>query len=209
MSAAREEILARVRRALADVPPGDEVDVPREYRGTQGGTLDLFVERLHDYGAGVRTAAGDQVAKAVAEACTARGVKRIAVAPGFPEDWRPADIDVVVDDGLTPAELDEIGAAATAAALGIGETGTIVLDGGEGQGRRLLSLVPDVHVCVLRADQILDGVPAAIRQLAAGFRETRRAVTFVSGPSATVDIEFQRVEGVHGPRQFEVVVVND
>ncbi len=209
MSAAREEILGRVRRALTDVPPGDEVDVPRAYRVTQDGTLERFVERLHDYGAGVRMAAGDQVAKAVAEACRARGVERIAVAAGFPDDWRPADVEVVVDDGLTPAELEEIGAAATAAALGIGETGTIVLDGGEGQGRRLLSLVPDVHVCVLRADQIVDGVPAAIRQLAAGFRETRRPVTFVSGPSATVDIEFQRVEGVHGPRQFEVVVVND
>ena len=133
------------------------------------------------------------------------GVERIAVPPGFPDDWRPPGIEVVVDEGLTPAELEAIGAAATAAALGIAETGTVVLDAGEGQGRRVLSLVPDVHVCVLRAGQVVDGVPAAIRPLADGFRTTRRPVTFISGPSATVDIEFQRVEGVHGPRQFDVL----
>lgn len=207
MSAAREEILGRIRRALGE--RREEVDVPRAYRVTQDGTLERFVERLHDYGAGVRMADGDAVAEAVAEACRARGVEQIAVARAFPDAWRPAGVEVVVDDGLTAAELEQIGAAATTAALGIGETGTIILDGGEGQGRRLLSLVPDVHVCVLRAGQIVDGVPAAIRQLSPGFRKTRRAVTFVSGPSATVDIEFQRVEGVHGPRQFEVVVVND
>lgn len=208
MSAAREEILGRVRRALADVPPGDEVDVPREYRDTQGGSLDRFVERLRDYGAGVRLVDAGGVAAAMAEACAARGVQRIAVPPDFPDDWRPPGIEVVVDEGLSPAELEAIGAAATAAALGIAETGTVVLDAGEGQGRRLLSLVPDVHVCVLRAGQVVDGVPAAIRQVAKGLRETRRPVTFISGPSATVDIEFQRVEGVHGPRQVDVIVVN-
>ena len=209
MSAAREEILGRVRRALADVPPGDEVDVPRDYRDTQGGSLERFVDRLQDYGAGVRLVDAGGVAAAVAEACAARGVERIAVPPGFPGDWRPPGIEVVVDEGLSPAELEAIGAAATASALGIAETGTVVLDAGEGQGRRVLSLVPDVHICVLRAGQVVDGVPAAIRRLADGFRSTRRPVTFISGPSATSDIEFQRVEGVHGPRQFDVIVVND
>lgn len=207
MSAAREEILGRVRRALGS--RGGEVDVPRDYRGAQGGSLDRFVERLHDYGAAVRFADADGVARAVAEACAARGVERVAVPAGFPEEWRPAGVEVIVDEGLAPGELEAIGASATAAALGIAETGTIVLDAGEGQGRRVLSLVPDVHVCVLRAGQVVDGVPAAIRALAEGFRTTRRPVTFISGPSATADIEFQRVEGVHGPRQFEVVVVND
>jgi L-lactate dehydrogenase complex protein LldG len=209
MSAARDEILGRVRRALADVPPGDEVDVPREYRATQGGSLERFVDRLEDYGAGVRMVDAGGVAAAVAEACSARGVERIAVPAGFPDEWRPSGVEVVVDAGLSPAELEAIGAAATAAALGIAETGTVVLDTGEGQGRRVLSLVPDVHICVLRAGQVVDGVPAAIRALAEGLRTTRRPVTFVSGASATVDIEFQRVEGVHGPRQFEVVLVND
>jgi len=207
MSAAREEILGRVRRALGN--RGGEVEVPRAYREAQGGSLDLFVERLRDYGAGVRFAEANDVAAAVAEACAARGIARLAVPPGFPEAWRPESVEVIVDEGLAPAELEAIGASATAAALGIAETGTIVLDAGEGQGRRVLSLVPDVHVCVLRAGQVVDGVPAAIRQVAKGLRTTRLPVTFISGPSATADIEFQRVEGVHGPRQFEVVVVND
>src|SRR4051794_39935632 len=207
MNAAREEILARIGRALAH--RGDEVDVPRAYRVAHEGTLERFVERLHDYGAQVRVTGGDGVAAAVGEACRARGVARIAVAPGFPDAWRPEGVEGVVDDGLSPAELEEIGATATTAALGIGETGTIVLDGGAGQGRRLLTLVPDVHICVVRADQVVDGVPAAVRSVANGFRTTRRPVTFISGPSATVDIEFSRVEGVHGPRQFEVVLVND
>ncbi|HEU5213600.1 MAG TPA: LUD domain-containing protein [Gaiellaceae bacterium] len=208
MSAAREEMLGRVRRALGN--RGGEVDVPREYRcEAHGGSLDRFVERLHDYGAGVRFTDADGVAAAVAEACAARGVARIAVPVGFPEAWRPGGVEIIVDEGLAPGELEAIGAAATGAALGIAETGTIVLDAGEGQGRRILSLVPDVHVCVVRAGQVVDGVPAAMRALAEGFRTTRRPVTFISGPSATADIEFQRVEGVHGPRQFEVVLVSD
>lgn len=209
MSAARDEILARIRRALGDVPPGDEVEVPRAYRDTQGGSLDRFLDRLRDYGASVRTVGAGEVAAAVADACRERGVEQIAVPPGFPAAWRPAGVRVVVDDALSPAELDSIGAAATGAALGIAETGTIVLDCGEGQGRRVLTLVPDVHVCVLRAHDIVDGVPAAMRRLAAGFRETRRPVTLVSGPSATADIEFSRVEGVHGPRRLDVIVVRD
>jgi L-lactate dehydrogenase complex protein LldG len=207
MSAAREEMLGRIRRALGE--RGGEIDVPRAYRVEQGGSLDRFVDRLRDYGAGVRFADAGGVAAAVAEACAARGVARIAVPPDFPEDWRPPGVDVIPDDGLAPAELEAIGAAATGAALAIAETGTVVLDAGEGQGRRVLTLVPDVHICVLRAHQVVDGVPAAIRALADGFRTTRRPVTFISGPSATADIEFQRVEGVHGPRQFDVVVVND
>jgi L-lactate dehydrogenase complex protein LldG len=209
MSGAREETLGRIRRALRDVPLDEDVEVPREYRDTQEGSLERFVDRLHDYGAAVRTVGAEGVAAAIADACRERGVARIAVPPGFPAEWRPAGVDVVVDDGLSPAELDAIGAAATGAALGIAETGTIVLDGGDGQGRRVLTLVPDVHVCVLRAAEVVDGVPAAIRRLAAGFRETRRPVTLVSGPSATADIEFSRVEGVHGPRQFDVILVND
>jgi L-lactate dehydrogenase complex protein LldG len=209
VSAARDEILARIRRALADVPAGDDREVPRGYRTAQDASLDTFVDRLRDYGASVHLVEPAGVAAAVAGACRERGVERIAVPPGFPPEWRPEGVDVVVDDGLSPSELEEIGAAATAAALGIAETGTVVLDAAEGQGRRLLSLVPDVHICVLAAGQVVDGVPAAIRHLADGFRETGRPVTFISGPSATADIEFSRVEGVHGPRRFDVVVVSD
>jgi L-lactate dehydrogenase complex protein LldG len=208
VSAARDEILSRIRAALADVPSGEEDPVPRAYRvADPDGTLERFVERLRDYGSGVHRAGDGGVAGVVADACRARGVERLVIPAGFPGEWRPGAIELVVDDGLTPRELDAIGAAATASALGIAETGTIVLDGGEGQGRRALSLVPDVHVCVIRAEHVVDGVPAAMRALAAGLRTTRRPVTFVSGPSATADIEFSRVEGVHGPRRFDVVIV--
>lgn len=208
VSAARDEILGRIRAALADVPAGEEEPVPRAYRvADPDGTLDRFVERLRDYGSGVHRVEDGGVAAAVAEVCRARGVDRLVISAGFPDEWRPDGIELVVDEELTPRELDAIGAAATASALGIAETGTIVLDGGEGQGRRALSLVPDVHVCVVRAEQVVDGVPAAMRALAAGLRNIRRPVTFVSGPSATADIEFSRVEGVHGPRRFDVIIV--
>jgi L-lactate dehydrogenase complex protein LldG len=207
LSSARDEILRHVRTALRDVPAGDEVEVPRGYRGTvPEGTLDRFVERLRDYGASVRVVGQDAVGRAIAEACRERGVERLAVPTGFPAEWRPDGVEIVPDDGLDVRELDALGAAATGSALGIAETGTIVLDCGEGQGRRALSLVPDVHVCVVRAGDVVDGVPAAMRALAQGLRTSRRAVTFVSGPSATADIEFSRVEGVHGPRQLEVVI---
>src|SRR3954469_24659636 len=118
MSVARRAILARIRRALDDVPPGDDPDVPRAYRAEQGGTVDHFVDRLHDYGASVQLVGAAGVAAAVAEACRARGVERIAVPPDFPHGWRPPGVEVVLDDGLDPLELEEIGAAATGAALG-------------------------------------------------------------------------------------------
>jgi L-lactate dehydrogenase complex protein LldG len=212
VNAAREEILARVRRALADVPSAEhaeDVSVPRGYQEHEPeGTLERFVERLQDYGAAVRLVGADDVARAAADACSARGVVGVAVPPDLPSGWLPAGVEIITDDGLTPRELDRIGGAMTGCALAIAETGTIVLDAGEGQGRRVLSLVPDIHVCVVREDQVVDGVPAALRRVAAGLRAARRPVTFVSGPSATSDIELSRVEGVHGPRQLEVIVMS-
>ena len=212
MSAAREEILARVRRALADVPHderAEDVGVRRGYQQHEpDGTLERFVERLEDYGAAVRRASANDVARAVAEACAGRGVVSVAVPPDLPAAWLPAGLEILTDDGLTPRELDQVGAAITGCALAIAETGTIVLDAGAGQGRRMLSLVPDVHVCVVREEQVVDGVPAALRRVAAGLRAARRPVTLVSGPSATSDIELSRVEGVHGPRHLEVIVTS-
>jgi L-lactate dehydrogenase complex protein LldG len=210
MSSARDEILARVARALADVPPderGEDVGVSRGYQEHEPeGTLELFVDRLRDYGAAVRLVGADDIALAAAEACGARGVISLVVPADLPSAWLPAGVETVTDDGLTPRELDRSGAAMTGCALAIAETGTIVFDAGEGQGRRVLSLVPDIHVCVVRDEQVVDGVPAALRRLAEGMRASRRPVTLVSGPSATSDIELSRVEGVHGPRQLEVIV---
>jgi L-lactate dehydrogenase complex protein LldG len=212
VSAAREEILRRIRDALADVPQDeapDDVGVPREYEAHDPeATVARFVERLRDYGTVVHEVGADGVSHAVGEACRGRGVARVVVPADLPEAWRPDEVEAVVDRGLDAAQLDGIGAAVTASALAIAETGTIVLDCGRGQGRRLLSLVPDVHVCIVRAEQVVGGVPSAMRRIAAGLRESGRPVTFVSGPSATSDIELSRVEGVHGPRRFDVVLVH-
>jgi L-lactate dehydrogenase complex protein LldG len=210
MSAARDEILRRVRRALADVPSSErseDVEVPRAYRDREpDGAVERFVERVADYGAGVRVVGADEIGKAVADACRAHAVRRFVVPVDVPRAWVPEDVEAVPDTGLPARELDSIDAVLTGCALAIAETGTLVLDAGQRQGRRALTLVPDVHVCVVEAEQVVDGVPAALRRLAVGLRTTRRPVTFVSGPSATSDIEFSRVEGVHGPRRLEVVV---
>jgi L-lactate dehydrogenase complex protein LldG len=209
---ARDEILARVRRALAAVPETErphDVPVPRGYLEREpDGTLDRFVERVADYGAGVRIAAPSEVAGAIAEAFRAHGARRVVVPAGLPGDWLPADVEAVPGTGLDPHELDAVDAVLTGCALAIAETGTLVLDAGPRQGRRALTLVPDVHVCVVEADQVVDGVPTAMRRLADGMRSTRRPLTLVSGPSATSDIELSRVEGVHGPRHLELIVVH-
>jgi L-lactate dehydrogenase complex protein LldG len=210
VSEARAEILARVRRALADVPADErpeDVVVDRSYRAREPeATIDRFVERVTEYGAVVHVAAADRIGSAVEEACRELGVTSLAVPADLPRAWIPGSVAAVDDAGLDAAELDRIGAALTGCALAIAETGTIVLDGGVCQGRRVLTLVPDVHLCVVGKEQVVDGVPAALRHLAGALRTERRPITFVSGPSATSDIELSRVEGVHGPRHLSLIV---
>ena len=208
---ARDEILARIRAGLADVP-GDEqpfeVEVPRLYAEREDeATVERFVERVADYGAGVRVLAPGDLADAVAEACRKHGAGKLAVPADIPPSWLPPGVEVVVDAELPAAELEAVGAALTGCALGIAATGTLVLDGGPFQGRRALTLVPDLHLCVIEEEQVVDGVPAALRRLSSGLRQGALPVTFVSGPSATSDIELARVEGVHGPRRFELLLV--
>ena len=206
VSTAREQMLERIRGAL-----GSESVAPapaRGYRQAGAGAgapelVELFCERVADYKAKVVRVSGDAEAEqAIAAACEARGSRRVLRAPGAP--WAaelPAD-----SPDTPPAELDGVDAALTGCALGIAETGTIVLDGSPLCGRRALTLVPDHHICVVRADQVVAGVPDAIQALADAAREGR-PLTFVSGPSATSDIELQRVEGVHGPRKLDVIAV--
>ncbi len=170
--------------------------------------VDLFVQRLEAQKTDVRRVAPDGVAAAAAAVCAERGVRRLGVPPGLPADWRPAGVSVVEDHGLTPAELDSLDAVLTGCTLAIADTGTLVLAAGPADGRRALSLVPDIYVCVVTEDQIEPDLPAATPRIAGLVREEGRPVVFVSGPSATSDIELQRVEGVHGPRQLVVLLVS-
>lgn len=190
-SAAKADILAAVRAALGPAPVVPEV--PRSYRvaGSSSPDVELFAERVAEYRATVhRVSEGDLPATL---ASLSRG--RTGVPPGFP-------FDGIEDRGLTAGELDALDTVITGCALAIADTGTIVLDGGERSGRRALTLVPDHHVCVVLASQVVSSVPDAIAAL-----DPAQPITFVSGPSATSDIELDRVEGVHGPRDLDVVIV--
>jgi L-lactate dehydrogenase complex protein LldG len=170
--------------------------------------VDLFVERLGLQHVEVRRVAGDGIAAGVAEICVERGLHRLGVPPALPPGWRPAGVDVVEDRDLAPAELDALDASLTGCTLAIAETGSLVLAAGPVDGRRALSLVPDVYLCVVAEDQVEPDLPAALPRIAALVRQERRPVVFVSGPSATSDIELQRVEGVHGPRYLVVLLVS-
>ena len=207
---AREEILARIRTATGDGAPS--APVPRDYRTADrpsppatDALLELLVERLVDYRALVRRATTAMVAATVVAALTERGARRVAVPEGIlPEglDRLEPGIELVGDDPpLTPAQLDGLDGVLTGSAVAIAETGTIVLDGGPGQGRRILSLVPDYHLVVVTAAQVVAGVPEALARL-----DPARPQTWISGPSATSVIELDRVEGVHGPRTLEVIL---
>jgi L-lactate dehydrogenase complex protein LldG len=208
---ARDEILGRVRDALADVPAGErpeDVDVPRGYlRQEPGDPIALFVERVAEYRTTVLRVPVAALPDALAARCRERGVRRLAVPADLPAAWRVEGVEILADDELDVAGLDGADGALTGCALAIAETGTIVLDGGARQGRRLLTLVPDYHLCVVEEAQVVGGVPEAMEAVAAAVRGGRRPVTFVSGPSATSDIELARVEGVHGPRTLDVLVV--
>jgi L-lactate dehydrogenase complex protein LldG len=198
---ARADILARISSALGPAPRVP--DIPRGYRAAgslpRDGIVDLFCERVAEYRATVRRVGSEDVAAAIREALG--DARRVGASPGAPDAGR----DVIVDDGLSVADLDALDAVLTGAALAIADTGTIVLDSGPESGRRALTLVPDHHVCVVRADTIVPSVPDAVAALAPAAREGR-PITLVSGPSATSDIELDRVEGVHGPRRLDVIV---
>jgi L-lactate dehydrogenase complex protein LldG len=214
MADARAEMLARIRSALVDVPASErpaDVPVAREYRRADGRPRDelvtLFAERVGDYRAQVRRVAAAGLPKAILDACSGQELQRLAVAPGLPEAWLPDGVDLVRDEGLSAAELDRVDGALTGCAAAIAETGTIVLDGGALSGRRALTLVPDHHICVVRVEQIHGQIAEALAAVAAAVIERHAPITLVSGPSATSDIELERVEGVHGPRHLTVLIV--
>jgi L-lactate dehydrogenase complex protein LldF len=231
---ARTDILHRIRAALGGAAAPE---VPRTYRTEderpRDETVTLFAERVAEYRATVHRVAGDAVAQTVRSIVEGAGARWIGIPADLPAEWRPEAAELpeeaelpgrgrwpdaaergpgqnglrfVEDDGLSVQELDALDGALTGCAVAIAETGTFVLDGGSGQGRRALTLVPDLHVCVVREDQVVGLVPQAVEQLGDAVR-AGRPLTFVSGPSATSDIELDRVEGVHGPRVLHVVLV--
>jgi len=203
VSAARDEILARVRTAIGAAEPPEPVS--RTYR--RAGALDrsariaLLSERLVDYRARVVHTREHRVQ---ADVEAAAGGGSIGVPPELSEAWRPRG--AIEDDGFSTHELDALDGVLTGCTVAIAETGTLVLSGGASEGRRALTLVPDLHICIVRADQIVETVPEAFDALR-GF--VQRPLTFVSGPSATSDIELKRVEGVHGPRTLVVLIVEE
>jgi len=204
---ARAEVLARIRTALG-TGARDAGEMPRAYRAGAGlGTgalIGLLTERLNDYGTTVRRCPDGAVADAVRAALAERGARRVVVPPGLGLDGTGLDgVTLLADEALSPDALDAADGVITTAALAIAETGTIILDGGPGQGRRAVSLVPDYHLCILRAGQIVAIVPEALGRLDPG-----RPCTWISGPSATSDIELDRVQGVHGPRTLEVILAD-
>ncbi|MFG2515825.1 lactate utilization protein C [Streptomyces sp. NPDC048584] len=209
----RERILGRVRRALADVPGDDtpyERAVSRGYLREHGErtveeTVDLLAENLADYRAIVHRTDAAGLAGVVAGLLAARGASSVLVPPGLDEGWLAATEVTRVPDRAesTPGELDRVDSVLTACAVAVAETGTIVLDGSPDQGRRRITLVPDHHICVVRVPgQVVSSVPQALERL-----DPACPLTWISGPSATSDIELDRVEGVHGPRTLEVVLV--
>ena len=218
MSDARTEILARVRDATRDVPEDErpeDVAVERGYRvkddASRTEIVDQFAEYVAEYDAIVHRVGENELPGAIREALERRDVERLVVPADLPREWIPDGVEVLSDgEGGTHLgndDLDGSDGVLTGCAWGIAQTGTIVLDAGERQGRRAITLLPDYHLCVVREDQILGLVPEAIRKLEAAVEGEGRAVTFISGPSATADIELERVQGVHGPRTLEVLIV--
>jgi L-lactate dehydrogenase complex protein LldG len=216
VSAAREEILGRIRAALRDVPADEaagEVPVPRGYRlrsDMPGGELvERFAERVRDYHAEVRRVDAGAAGRAVSEACVSMQLRRVVIPAALPLHLRPDGVEVVEDHGLTAGQLDAIDGAITGCAAGIAETGTLVLDGQGLSGRRLITLVPDHHICLVREDQVVGLVPEAIAGAAPAVTGQGVPITLVSGPSASSDIELNRVEGVHGPRHLLILLLKD
>ncbi|WP_344358263.1 LutC/YkgG family protein [Streptomyces gobitricini] len=193
----------------APAPAPYEPAVPRSYlreHGVRGAeeTVDLLAGNLTDYRARVHRCARADVADTVGALLAARGARTVLVPPGLPDAWLPGGIIVRRDTAdSTPHDLDRVDSVITGCAVAIAETGTIVLDGGPGQGRRRITLIPDHHICVVEVPaQVVSSVPRALERLS-----VTRPLTWTSGPSATSDIELDRVEGVHGPRSLDVVLL--
>lgn len=211
MSGAREEILAAIRRAMPDSPPtrrNEYETIPRDYPVSrllgEHERLDLFERRLLDYNATVYRCGAEEIVDAIARALCPRGANALVIPRGFPRKLLPEGFVFTADDNLSYEDLDGSGGALTGCALAIAQTGTIVLRHSDVEGRRALTLIPDYHLCIVRASQVVETVVEGVRAIA---RLGPDPITTISGPSATADIEMTRVKGVHGPRTLDVILV--
>jgi L-lactate dehydrogenase complex protein LldG len=209
----REEILRRVRTATGGASTEKEARtawnaVPRQYKrkGVRQRelVLELFEDRLRDYDAGVVRCERSDVARSVAGMLSERGKRRLVVPAGLASEWLPANFQFVVDEGFPAIELNGFDGVLTGSSVAIAETGTVVLQNVAGQGRRAVTLVPDYHLCLVRVEDVVETVPEAMDTLRG---TSNLATTFVSGPSATADIEMTRIKGVHGPRYLDVILI--
>lgn len=208
MTDAKSKVLGRIRAALSERP--QPPDVPRAYLRasamSQAELVELFVERVTDYRAAVHRTTETTLKKTISEVCRLRGAETLVVPADLPESWLPSEVGFSRDNSLNNEQLSRADGVLSGCALAVAQTGTLVLDGGTYQGRRALSLLPDLHLCVVFAGQIVGTVPEAVVAL----REVAgRPLTLISGPSATSDIELSRVEGVHGPRTLDILLVED
>jgi L-lactate dehydrogenase complex protein LldG len=212
-NAAREEVLRKIRAAKGGIASRDAARagwnaIEREYRReaarSREAVLELLVDRLQDYDARVLEAVHVDVRAAATAMLKERGAKRMVVPLGLAAEWMPEGVEFVVDDGWPADELNRVDGVMTGATLAIAETGTVVLQNVAGQGRRAVTLVPDYHLCVVRVEDVVATVPEALARLQA---TAGLATTFISGPSATADIEMTRIKGVHGPRFLDVILV--
>jgi L-lactate dehydrogenase complex protein LldG len=208
---AKDEILGRIRQAINDASTSrtsDYAAIAREYQ--QSGNLDqesrmnLFAERLDDYGAVVYRCSNLHLPEVIAKALAARSKRSLLISPNLPQEWLPPSFEFFRDNGLSYEAMDRGEGVLTGCAVAIALPGTIVLRHSSGEGRRALTLIPDYHLCVVHANQVVETVPEGIRRVA-GFSHV--PITTISGPSATSDIEMTRIKGVHGPRTLDVILV--
>lgn len=217
MSKAKDKLLKKIRDALKNVPPDEkpeDIQVPRDYRHkgklSEDEIVAQFAERVGEYKATVRRVDQEKLVNVIAESCNREKVTKLVVPGDFPREWLPDTVTPLFDYPATPLshqELDDSDGVVTTCALAISQTGTIILDAGKGQGRRVLSLLPDYHLCLVSEGQIVELVPQGFAQIESSVKGGGKPITFISGPSATSDIELSRVEGVHGPRRLEVLII--
>ncbi len=213
MSSAKEEILRRINKATS----GSDETRARDYEairrtyiqvGTrdkvQAQRIELFCDRLHDYGSAVYRCESNEIATSIGNVLKERLLSRLLVPSGFAAGWLPDELEFIRDQGLTSEQIGQADGVITGCALAIASTGTIVLRHSEEAGRRALTLIPDYHLCIVFENQIVETVPEGIRAMSTF---SVAPITTISGPSATSDIEMTRIKGVHGPRTLDVLLV--